>query len=393
VTNVAENDRNFHFSGNAVTTVCFEVVRLTGVRFAFEDVRMKPRSLLLTLFLVLSYGRLAAQQNPDSKRVQNIQSDEMWKRVKECVFPTYPGLVFNAHIKGTVDIGLSISPEGDVANYRVLSGHPLLVQSAVEAVRQWKFQPNVVQGELTWSRVRALARFNADGTTAVDLAPGILADNFGDPGTPRSSASELPRPATAPPCKSLQPWTGAQAKEIEASDVGSGFYKNNYFGLTFHFPVEWQVADRATLDSLDAAMKERGQSQSGAMPPNVIVTTFPSYTLFYARTDGPLGSAGPSVRIWAEKEPFVSSADQYFSHAHFLTDKTADGTRGPEEIEIGGRKFYRGDRWGKVDGRSVYEVRVVTLARELILAIDLDADSAATAEQLLKSLAVISNQN
>jgi TonB family protein len=133
------------------------------------------------LFLVLSYGRLAAQQNPDSKRVQNIPSDEMWKRVKECVFPTYPGLAFNAHIKGTVDIGLGISPEGDVANYRVLSGHPLLVQSAVDAVRQWKFQPNVVQGELTWSRVRALARFDADGTNCRRLGPRNSSGQFWRP--------------------------------------------------------------------------------------------------------------------------------------------------------------------------------------------------------------------
>jgi TonB family protein len=313
----------------------------------------------------------------------------MWKRVKQCVFPTYAALAFSAQITGTVDIGLGISPEGDVGNYRVLSGHPLLVAPAVDAIRRWKFQPNVVQGEVTWTRIRALVRFNANGTTSVDLAPGILADNFGDPGTPRSSASEFPRPATAPTCKSVQPWTGAQAKEIEASEVSSGSYKNNYFGLTFHFPSEWRVADRDALDSVDANMKDGGQTQYGAMPPNVHLTTFPSYTLFYARTDGPLGSPGPSVRIWAEKEAFISSADQYFPNTHFLNDKTADGTRGPEEIEIGGTRFCRGDRWGKVDGRSVYQVRVVTFARDLILAIDVDSDNAATAEQLVKILAGI----
>ncbi len=73
--------------------------------------------------------------------------------------------------------------------------------------------PNVVQGEVTWSRVRALVRFNGDGTTAVDLAPAILADNFGDPGTTRSAAKEFPRPASSPECKSVQPWTGAEPKE------------------------------------------------------------------------------------------------------------------------------------------------------------------------------------
>jgi hypothetical protein len=51
------------------------------------------------------------------------------------------------------------------------------------------------------------------------LSPAILPDDLGDPGTPRSAASEFPRPATAPTCKSVQPGTGAEAKEIEASEV------------------------------------------------------------------------------------------------------------------------------------------------------------------------------
>jgi TonB family protein len=149
-----------------------------------------------------------APSNAESGRIQNIAPDEMWKRVTQCVFPTYPGLALDSSITGTVDIGLGISPGGDVANHRVLDGKPLLVQSAVDAIRQWKFRPNIVQGEMTWSRVRALVRFNADGTTAVDLAPGILADNFGDPGTPRSTAKEFSRPASSPECKSVQPKPG-----------------------------------------------------------------------------------------------------------------------------------------------------------------------------------------
>jgi TonB family protein len=160
-------------------------------------------ALSLTLGLGLPTGAQVpanASPNTESRRTKNIVPEEMWKRVKQCVFPTYAALVFSAQITGTVDIGLGISPEGDVGNYRVLSGHPLLVAPAVDAIRRWKFQPNVVQGEVTWTRIRALVRFNANGTTSVDLAPGILADNFGDPGTPRSSASEFPRPGTAPTC-------------------------------------------------------------------------------------------------------------------------------------------------------------------------------------------------
>jgi TonB family protein len=322
----------------------------------------------------------------ESRRIKNIAPEEMWRRVTECTFPTYSGLAFDSHITGTVDIALIISPEGNLASYRVLGGSPLLVTSAMDAIRQWKFQPDAVDGEVVWTRVRALVRFNSDGTTVVDLARGLLPDNFGDPGTTRSAEGRLPRPASAPECKSVQPWTGAQAKEIEASEVSPGFYKNNYFGLTFHFPSDWQVADRDTLNLIDANKAKSAQAQFGPMPAYVQMFAFPSYMLFFARTDGPIGSSGPSVQIWAEKEPFIRSADQYFPNAHFLTDKTADSTRGPTGVEVSGTKYYRGDRWGKVEGRSIYQVRLVTYARDLILAIDVAADTAASAEQLVKSL-------
>jgi TonB family protein len=170
------------------------------------------RAAIILPLCVLLFGLLTPAQldqskaptNPDSRRIQNIAPQEMWNRVTQCAIPRYPPLAIDSHITGTVDIGLGVSPQGDVSNNsRVLDGPPLLVQSALDAIHQWKFRPNAVQGELTWSRVRALVRFNPDGTTAVDLAPAILPDNFGDPGTPKSSSASLPRPSSAPECKTV----------------------------------------------------------------------------------------------------------------------------------------------------------------------------------------------
>ena len=158
--------------------------------------------LLAGLLTPAQIDQTKAPANTESRRIQNIAPEEMWNRVTQCTFPRYPSLANGAHITGTIDIGLGVSPEGDVdKNSRLLDGPPLLVQSAMDAMRQWKFRPNVVQGEVIWSRVRALVHFNSDGTTAVDLAPAILADNFGDSGTPKSAAASFPRPASSPACK------------------------------------------------------------------------------------------------------------------------------------------------------------------------------------------------
>jgi TonB family protein len=114
------------------------------------------------------------------------------------VLPVYPEFAKQNHITGTVEIGLGITPRGDVGNARVLIGHPMLVTPALEAIRQWRFQPNLVQGEATSSRMRALVHFNADGTTAVAFAHPLLADSFGDPGARRDEVHEAATPPIVP---------------------------------------------------------------------------------------------------------------------------------------------------------------------------------------------------
>jgi len=130
--------------------------------------------------------------------IQNIQPEAVRTRVTHAVLPTYPADAVQAHVTGTVEIGLGVSPHGDVGNARVLIGHPMLITAALEAIRQWRFQPNQAQGELTWSRMRALVRFRADGTTAVAFAPPLLTDSFGDPGTQRDERRDASMPPIVP---------------------------------------------------------------------------------------------------------------------------------------------------------------------------------------------------
>jgi TonB family protein len=131
-------------------------------------------------------------------RIQNIQPDVVRARVTHAVLPIYPPYALQAHIAGTVEVGLGISPNGDVGSARVLIGHPMLITPALEAIRQWRFQPNQVQGEPTWSRMRALVRFRTDGTTAVSFAPPLLADSFGDLGAQRDEHRDASIPPVVP---------------------------------------------------------------------------------------------------------------------------------------------------------------------------------------------------
>jgi periplasmic protein TonB len=63
------------------------------------------------------------------------------------VQPIYPPIAIQAHIQGNVVLHAIISKGGGVSELQVLSGHPLLVNAALEAVRQWRYSPTLLSGQ------------------------------------------------------------------------------------------------------------------------------------------------------------------------------------------------------------------------------------------------------
>jgi periplasmic protein TonB len=70
------------------------------------------------------------------------------------VQPTYPPLARSAHVQGSVVLFATISTAGTMENLRVLSGHPLLVGAAIDAVKQWRYRPYILNGRTDRSRNR-----------------------------------------------------------------------------------------------------------------------------------------------------------------------------------------------------------------------------------------------
>jgi len=63
------------------------------------------------------------------------------------VAPNYPPLARQARIQGTVVLQAQISKTGDIQNLQLISGHPMLAPAAIEAVKQWKYRPYILNGE------------------------------------------------------------------------------------------------------------------------------------------------------------------------------------------------------------------------------------------------------
>jgi protein TonB len=73
----------------------------------------------------------------------NVQAARILNRVQ----PLYPPLARQTRISGTVRLHAIISKDGSIQQLEVISGHPLLQQAALDAVRQWRYQPTLLNGE------------------------------------------------------------------------------------------------------------------------------------------------------------------------------------------------------------------------------------------------------
>jgi protein TonB len=63
------------------------------------------------------------------------------------VTPAYPPIARATHTSGTVSLAATISKTGAIENLRVVSGPPLLRDAALDAVRQWRYRPYLLNGQ------------------------------------------------------------------------------------------------------------------------------------------------------------------------------------------------------------------------------------------------------
>ena len=68
------------------------------------------------------------------------QQDDMARKVKSRVSPAYPDLARRMSISGVVKVQVVVAPNGSVKSTKIVVGHPLLVNAAVDAVKRWKFE-------------------------------------------------------------------------------------------------------------------------------------------------------------------------------------------------------------------------------------------------------------
>jgi protein TonB len=84
----------------------------------------------------------AVAEAPRIIRVSELKPSQLLHRVA----PMYPALAKQARVSGAVKLEGIITTDGRLRSLTVVSGHPLLIPAAMDAVRQWVYQPTILNG-------------------------------------------------------------------------------------------------------------------------------------------------------------------------------------------------------------------------------------------------------
>jgi protein TonB len=74
--------------------------------------------------------------------------------------PVYPPLASRAHVSGIVVLEATLTREGTVGEIRIVSGNPLLTEAAIRCVKQWRYEPTLLNGTPVAVILTATVRFD-----------------------------------------------------------------------------------------------------------------------------------------------------------------------------------------------------------------------------------------
>lgn len=97
-----------------------------------KTIEVVRKSFLLILLLVSVVGAFHA--------TPGFSQDNMERKVKSKVEPTYPDIARRMGLTGTVKLQVTVAANGSVKETKVIGGPPILVNAAVEAVKKWRFE-------------------------------------------------------------------------------------------------------------------------------------------------------------------------------------------------------------------------------------------------------------
>jgi periplasmic protein TonB len=87
----------------------------------------------------------SASANPKPLRLSHMEEGRLLQKIQ----PIYPQPARHMHIQGEVVLTALIARDGSVEGLKAISGHPMLIPAALQAVSQWRYKPYILNGSAT----------------------------------------------------------------------------------------------------------------------------------------------------------------------------------------------------------------------------------------------------
>jgi len=104
------------------------------------------KAIVHTALITAGLALFMAGTAPAQETVHVSQADAL-KAAKEKAEPEYPAMAKQLHLEGAVQLEAHISETGSVEEVKPLTGNAVLMNSAVSAMKKWKFTPFVADGK------------------------------------------------------------------------------------------------------------------------------------------------------------------------------------------------------------------------------------------------------
>lgn len=127
------------------------------------------RIIIVLVLAVAAFGQGASTRVPPDEAAKHIISKPS---------PAYPPLAELARIQGNVILAVTINESGNVSAIGLVSGHPMLVQAALENVKRWKFHPFEVDGKAVTAQTFVMVTFGSPADRDADRAEMLFQYEF-----------------------------------------------------------------------------------------------------------------------------------------------------------------------------------------------------------------------
>ncbi len=111
--------------------LCPNISQMHNFKGGTVFVRTLKRGMALGLLLTGGWAAISAPQ---------AWGQELNRKVKSKVAPLYPDLARRMNITGVVKVLITVTTSGTVKDAKLVGGHPVLANAALDAVKKWRFE-------------------------------------------------------------------------------------------------------------------------------------------------------------------------------------------------------------------------------------------------------------